>query len=67
MKQTTLPLERVGVVEADPFSAALWSFTSRMDAALRKDEKTYLKATAPKPELARQIKANSLNPSIRTH
>ena len=67
MKQETLSLERVGITEADPFSTALWSFTSRMSAALRKDEKTYLKATAPKEALARSIKANSLNPSIRTH
>ena len=61
---TTLSTERVGLMDAEPFNAALWAFTARMDAATRKEEKTHLKATASAMPLARQIKAASLQPSI---
>lgn len=54
----------LGILEPEPFSAALWAFTARMDSATAKAEKTTLKATAPTDTLARQIKAASLQPSI---
>ena len=66
MKKETQSLEHVGMREADPFAAALWAYTAKMDAALKKDEKGALKATAAKESLARQIRANTLSPHVRT-
>jgi len=57
--------ELVGLSEPTPFISALFAYTAKADKEQSMREKEHAhKATAPANELARQIKAFSLFPSI---